>query len=458
MSDGYSLDKFQKAKLSVSFSPSAEPITGQQLQGTQVQSDHHGLPEAATMPITERSGRSNWEPTDWEEEPKPGVHELEVVKDGKVVDRILLDQRRIIFGSQNGMADYVLDHPSVSCQHAALVRHDNGRTSKVGQRLVVFSMRFGFWLPGVTDCSSPSDVYVIDLGSAQGTFIDNKRLKNDSIVKFEPGQSLCLAASSRRYILKRNAAVFIPRRPLPARFTVPHHDLSDNEATVLYNTILNSLRTSRLDSLTNHSPEACNALADSNDEESQTERATKRHRFARVTFRDEHGRVLAQVVGTSDGTDADHIPDPVGVNEGSLVGRYESLVHTAVIPKDQDQVISNVESGVSEGVNQKQSQYSSKVKTQLNGNVCGNLYDDSFAGQVDTPWAIMSNGDEDHFELAASVRTTGQSANGQPGVTPNNSNNCGGMVTYPRSELAAAFEDGGSDELLGDSIDDKVSS
>lgn len=72
-------------------------------------------------------GGSNWQPPEWAAEFKNGVHVLEVVKDGTVVDKISLEKRRALFGRQALMCDYVLDHPSVSRQHAAVVLHKNGR-------------------------------------------------------------------------------------------------------------------------------------------------------------------------------------------------------------------------------------------------------------------------------------------------------------------------------------------
>lgn len=72
-------------------------------------------------------GQSTWHPPDWAIEPRPGVFYLEVLKDGQVLDRINLDRRRNLFGRQMQTCDFVLDHQSVSRQHAAVVPHKNGR-------------------------------------------------------------------------------------------------------------------------------------------------------------------------------------------------------------------------------------------------------------------------------------------------------------------------------------------
>jgi len=88
----------------------AAPLLGQNQQATQV-----------------GGGQSTWQPPDWAIEPRPGVFYLEVLKDGQVLDRINLDRRRNIFGRQIQTCDFVLDHQSVSRQHAAVIPHKSGR-------------------------------------------------------------------------------------------------------------------------------------------------------------------------------------------------------------------------------------------------------------------------------------------------------------------------------------------
>lgn len=90
--------------------PEAGPLIGQTQQVTQV-----------------GGGQSTWQPPDWAIEPRSGVYYLEVLKDGEILDRINLDRRRHIFGRQIHTCDFVLDHQSVSRQHAAVIPHKNGR-------------------------------------------------------------------------------------------------------------------------------------------------------------------------------------------------------------------------------------------------------------------------------------------------------------------------------------------
>ena len=146
------LERFKKAQSSEPFSVaenSAPKITTQlthkAVNHSTVQSSHHlvqtqhqqqqkpvGLEVGPLVGQTQQvttvgGGQSTWQPPDWAIEPRPGVYYLEVVKDGEVLDRIDLDRRRHIFGRQSHTCDFVLDHQSVSRQHAAVIPHKNGR-------------------------------------------------------------------------------------------------------------------------------------------------------------------------------------------------------------------------------------------------------------------------------------------------------------------------------------------
>ena len=91
-------------------------------------------------------GQSTWQPPDWAIEPRAGVYYLEVMKDGEVLDRINLDRRRHIFGRQSHTCDFVLDHQSVSRQHAAVIPHKNGRLDHCSMLSLVFYMLLMIYL------------------------------------------------------------------------------------------------------------------------------------------------------------------------------------------------------------------------------------------------------------------------------------------------------------------------
>ncbi|XP_043688980.1 protein phosphatase 1 regulatory inhibitor subunit PPP1R8 homolog [Telopea speciosissima] len=342
---------------------------------TQLQQQHHvpqktlGHEATSVVPAQHMTqvggGQSTWQPPDWAIEPRPGVYYLEVLKDGEVLDRINLDKRRHIFGRQIPMCDFVLDHQSVSRQHAVVVPHKNG------------------------------SIYVIDLGSAHGTFVANERLSKDNPVELEVGQSLRFAASTRSYILRKDNAALFPPPPLPTEINLPPPpDPSDEEAVLAYNTILNRYGLGKSDLLSKTPDNSGSSLSVDNDDRF-LERASKRIRKTRVAFRDQVGGELVEVVGISDGADVETEPGPVGVKEGSLVGKYESLVQITVVPKGKEHVSSRGDNITPKGVTDKLQQVLNKVKASpKTGGMYNDLYGESFSGKVGSSWAYASSGDE----------------------------------------------------------------
>lgn len=220
-----------------------------------------------------------------------------------------------------------------------------------------------------------------------GTFVANERLTKDSPVELEAGQSLRFGASTRTYVLRKNSAALFPPTPLPSEINhPPSPDPLDEEAVLTYNTFLNryGLTKSKKRSST---IKPGSSPAGGRHENHPMERAAKKVRKMRVTFRDQVGGELVEVVGVSDGVDVDTEPGPVGVKEGSLVGKYESLVQITVIPKGKEQ------SGVKEinisdkGVTDRLQEVLNKVKNPPKSGIYDDLYGESFSGQVGSSWA-----------------------------------------------------------------------
>eukprot|EP00250_Pteridium_aquilinum_P016010 c22889_g1_i1 orf=772-2049(-) len=380
----YSLDRFKKAQTAEPFSVNNGVVV--QGPGAAMASQTHPsftaaqgrtpaaitnqiLPPAPSKPLAAEpaaasstspgGGQSTWQPPDWAVEPRPGLHWLDVVKDGEVVDKINLEKRRNIFGRQAIMCDFVLDHPSVSRQHAVVVQHKNG------------------------------SVYVIDLGSVHGTFVANERLSKDSPVELEVGQSLKFAASTRSYVLRKGVAQVPQLSQPPLNFVLPPApDPSDEEAVVVYNTLLNKLGMSK------QSQGVLDSKKQSVSHINPTERPSKKMRKAHVTFRDQYDGVLVEVVGISDGADVSTEPGPLGVKEGSLVGRFDDLVEITVIPKGKESCTKTASQNISaKGVTEKLQQFIEKVKSPGKGG----LYDDSIAVTVGASWA--KSGDSDGVSL-----------------------------------------------------------
>lgn len=153
------LDRFKKAQSSEPFSVSsnstsktaaahalgetghATAVSANQVQASNLQNQYQNHQNAVKRPFAADvaptpvptqhvtpvgGGQSTWQPPDWAIEPRAGVYYLDVLKDGEVLDRINLDKRRHIFGRQFHSCDFVLDHQSVSRQHAVVVPHKNG--------------------------------------------------------------------------------------------------------------------------------------------------------------------------------------------------------------------------------------------------------------------------------------------------------------------------------------------
>lgn len=257
---------------------------------------------------------------------------------------------------------------------------------------------------------------MIDLGSAHGTFVANERLTKDMPVELEVGQSLRFAASTRTYVLRKNEAALLPPTPTPMEINLPPApDPSDEEALVAYNTLLNRYGIGKSDL-----SRSAEIGASSPKEASQPlERAGKRMRKNRVAFRDQVGGELVEVVGVSDGADVGTEPGPLGLKEGSLVGKYESLVQIKLIPKGK--VHSIKEENVSpKGVTDKLQEVLNKVKntSSSKSTMYDDLYGECFAGKVGSSWAYSSDISVD--KESSSLKSSEEKPTGLSNVSANN--------------------------------------
>ncbi|OQR85054.1 hypothetical protein ACHHYP_12403 [Achlya hypogyna] len=98
---------------------------------------------------------------------------LEVVKDGAVIDKVLIGQQACTVVGRNGdVCDLELAHETISRQHAAIVHTKNGT------------------------------VEILDLGSAQGTTVDGTPLQGDERRPLANGSEIRFGQSSRVYIVR----------------------------------------------------------------------------------------------------------------------------------------------------------------------------------------------------------------------------------------------------------------
>jgi hypothetical protein len=147
-------------------------------------------------------------------------------------------------------------------------------------------------------------------------------------------------------------------------------------------------------------------------------RPSKRQRMrSRVSFSDQYGGALAQVVGVSDGVDVDRV-GPIGVPEGqALTGKYASLVETVIEPLPKRAVVSPKQAPA---VSQKLKQYLSMSK---------GLYGDLPAPSTSEPSDNSARGRE----------TTGKRTSFEP---PSHD------APPPRTQVVATFGD--DDDILED--------
>lgn len=106
---------------------------------------------------------------DWCGLPPNIFYTLHVYKDDKKVESVPINTKCFVFGKVKSMVDYVLDHPSISRRHAALmIRRDN------------------------------SKVYLVDLKSSHGTRINSTKITPDRFTSVGSGV-IKFGASTRAY-------------------------------------------------------------------------------------------------------------------------------------------------------------------------------------------------------------------------------------------------------------------
>lgn len=98
---------------------------------------------------------------------------LEVHSAEGVLETQPLDQKpSYVFGRNAEASDILLDHPSCSRQHAALVHHNDGR------------------------------VFLIDLGSSHGTTVDDARIPANKPSHLKDGSTICFGSDVKKYVFR----------------------------------------------------------------------------------------------------------------------------------------------------------------------------------------------------------------------------------------------------------------
>ncbi|CAI5729143.1 unnamed protein product [Peronospora destructor] len=147
------------------------------------------------------------------QQPSRSISLMDVYKDHVLIATHTVDQKAFyLIGRNAAVCDIVLSHCSISRLHATIVHHEKGAT------------------------------YLVDLGSAHGTFVDGSRLKALQPTLVVHGAVLKFGASSRSYTFKSFDSREQIAKLISSRVGVPREEL-----VLQKNTLLNSQISHRLE-------------------------------------------------------------------------------------------------------------------------------------------------------------------------------------------------------------------
>ena len=116
--------------------------------------------------------KSSYMAPSWAADAAPEGYSLEILKEGKIIEKILLNSKtHYILGRMGGSVDILMEHVSISRQHCCLQFRDD------------------------------DVLMVLDLGSAQGSFLNKTKLAKDIYHRVNVGDILRFGASTRLYIV-----------------------------------------------------------------------------------------------------------------------------------------------------------------------------------------------------------------------------------------------------------------
>eukprot|EP00252_Welwitschia_mirabilis_P000617 TRINITY_DN1060_c0_g1_i1.p1 TRINITY_DN1060_c0_g1~~TRINITY_DN1060_c0_g1_i1.p1 ORF type:complete len:751 (+),score=218.77 TRINITY_DN1060_c0_g1_i1:121-2373(+) len=117
-------------------------------------------------------------------EPPGQPYFLEVLKEGSIIDNLDVSEKGAYMFGRSDQCDFVLEHPSVSRYHAVLQFKGNG------------------------------DVFIYDLGSTHGSFVNKTQIKPKVYKQLHVGDILRFGQSTRLYILQGPSELMPPERPI----------------------------------------------------------------------------------------------------------------------------------------------------------------------------------------------------------------------------------------------------
>lgn len=110
----------------------------------------------------------------WSREPQLKQCALEVFKSSKKIGTVsrCSKMKAVVFGRHKSYADVMLQHPSISRQHAVILHGKSG------------------------------NMYLMDLGSSHGTYVNKRKLSAEQREPLREGDTIKFGASSREYIVR----------------------------------------------------------------------------------------------------------------------------------------------------------------------------------------------------------------------------------------------------------------
>ncbi|XP_036143064.1 nuclear inhibitor of protein phosphatase 1 isoform X1 [Monomorium pharaonis] len=221
---------------------------------------------------------NHYEVPNWAGKPPVGLH-LDVLKNDKLIQKLMVDEKKCyLFGRNQQLNDFCIDHASCSRVHAALVYHKHLNRA-----------------------------FLVDLGSTHGTFIGNLRLEAQKPTQLPIDSTFHFGASTRYYIIRERPQT--GARPIIEELEKLSEDMDAGGLLGLPET------ETELDNLTEFNTAHNRRISMLGITDDEMHKPTRKRKKKGITFNDDE-----EVINPED-------VDP-------SVGRFRNLIQTTVVPKN----------------------------------------------------------------------------------------------------------------------------
>ncbi|XP_043286488.1 nuclear inhibitor of protein phosphatase 1 [Venturia canescens] len=219
---------------------------------------------------------NHYEVPSWAGKPPVGLH-LDVLKGDKLIQKLMVDEKKCyLFGRNQQLNDFCIDHASCSRVHCALVYHKHLNRA-----------------------------FLVDLGSTHGTYIGNMRLESQKPTQLPIDSTFHFGASTRYYIIRE-------RPQSGARAIIEEMEKSSDDIDAGGLLGLPETET-ELDNLTEFNTAHNRRISMLGISDDDVHKPTRKRKKKGITFNDDE-----EVINPED-------VDP-------SVGRFRNLVQTTVVP------------------------------------------------------------------------------------------------------------------------------